>query len=280
MPFSGTTAHSEDYWRRHYFFFLKPIIEKAGYDACRSEPMRADIATQIITNLTKADVVLANLTDFNPNVLWELGIRQSFKNGTITIAQKDTPIPFHFSHKGMLFYNAEHLENQEFESQLQKSLRDCIKNNNEADSPVLEVLGGRSTLYSIINKEENKRKLSVVEYELENNIMFLKQIIDRCEQNEKLRAENKDGAAMKSGNFIFSAVENLYINRYLDIDVSFYKDIRGYLAYTQMFNKYLEHWVDRVEYYEEQMCAKKKGFSIISNSIKTAIKEYKLKEII
>ena len=80
--------------------------------------------------MTNADIVIADLTDHNSNVLWELGVRQSFKHSTITIAEVNTKIPFHFSHKGILFYNGDHLNNEEFEKQFKKSLREVgIKKN-------------------------------------------------------------------------------------------------------------------------------------------------------
>jgi hypothetical protein len=107
MPFSKTNEHhSDDYWKRHFLSYLKPLIERSKeFEAFRSEPLRGDIANKIITDLTNADVVVADLTDFNPNVLWELGVRQSFRHCTITIAENGTKVPFHFSHKGILFYN-------------------------------------------------------------------------------------------------------------------------------------------------------------------------------
>ena len=108
---------------RHFNSFLKPLIEKdAAFEALRSQSIRGDIAGQIINDLGKSDVVVADLTDYNPNVFWELGVMQSFKNCTITIAEKNTQIPFHFSHKGIFYYNADNLDNQEFERQFLSSL--------------------------------------------------------------------------------------------------------------------------------------------------------------
>jgi len=37
------------------------------------------------------------LTDYNPNVFWELGVRQSFKHNTITIAEEGVILPFDVS---------------------------------------------------------------------------------------------------------------------------------------------------------------------------------------
>jgi len=95
MPFSQTSEHhTEEYWNNHYQAFLKPVIESHSLVPYRSSPLRGDILRQIITELVTAPLVIADLTDANPNVYWELGVRQSFKHGTITIAENDTTLPF------------------------------------------------------------------------------------------------------------------------------------------------------------------------------------------
>jgi len=204
MPFSGTKEnHTTEYWARHFGSYLKPLIDEVkGLEAFRSEPLRGNIASQIITDLTNSDIVVADLTDHNPNVLWELGVRQSFKHCTLTIAEVGTKIPFHFSHKGILFYNGDHLNNEEFERQFKKSLRDCIKHPDEPDSPVIETLGGRGTIYSIIHKEENQRRLETLKMELARNKEILKRLYLRCEENKALRAEKKCKNARWSVNIL------------------------------------------------------------------------------
>ena len=96
MPFSKTTnEHTEDYWTNHFNKVLKPLIEEdTTVEAHRSTPMRGDILKQIINDLVVDPIVVADLTDKNENVYWELGVRQSFKHGTITIAEEKTVLPF------------------------------------------------------------------------------------------------------------------------------------------------------------------------------------------
>jgi hypothetical protein len=91
MPFSETTPeHTEEYWTSHFEGFLKPIVEEiGGIDVFRSEALRGDVLKKIILDLSNSDIVIADLTDSNPNVYWELGIRHSLKNGTITVKDID-----------------------------------------------------------------------------------------------------------------------------------------------------------------------------------------------
>jgi hypothetical protein len=49
----------------------------------------------MIHKLVFCDIIVADLADGNVNVYWELGIRQSFRHGTITIIdEKSKSISF------------------------------------------------------------------------------------------------------------------------------------------------------------------------------------------
>jgi hypothetical protein len=244
MPFSQTKGHDADYWTRHFNSFLKPLIEKSGaFEAFRSQPIRGDIASQIITDLGNSDVVVADLTDYNPNVFWELGVRQTFKSGTITIAEKNTEIPFHFSHKGVFYYNADHLENEEFEKQFLASLQDCLERPNEPDSPVIVALGGRGTFYNIIHSEENKRRTAAFKMEIALNEAVMKHVFESCTQNKSLRLEQKTGECqMAAGLLESSAAEFLHVNRYLELDEGFYTALFKYYTLIAMVNRRMEEW--------------------------------------
>ena len=106
MPFSKTAdLHDEQHWTDHFEKFLKPMIEEnPNLEARRSEALRGDLVKQIISDLVTARIVIADLTDSNSNVYWELGIRQSFMHGTVTIAEHGTKLPFDIGRKGTLFY--------------------------------------------------------------------------------------------------------------------------------------------------------------------------------
>lgn len=246
MPFSKTEHHSEQYWSRHFTSYLKPLIEKFDkIEVFRSEPLRGDISSQIITDLVNSDIVVADLTDHNPNVFWELGVRQSYKHCTITIAEQGTQIPFHFSHKGIHFYNGEHLDNEDFEKRFLACLKDCVENPNEPDSPVLEVMGGRGTLYGIIHKQENVRKVTALRVEVNSNERIIIRVYEDCLKNADLRANSKnDQCKFPALSLTLSATEFLYVNRYLDLTQEFYDSVLGYYKTAEAVNHYLLEWTE------------------------------------
>jgi hypothetical protein len=96
MPFSKTTSCDEEQWTFIYNNVLKLAVENAGLDyVCqRSVATRGNIVGAIIRDLNDSYVVLADLTDRNVNVFYELGVRHALKDRTLLIAQKREDIPF------------------------------------------------------------------------------------------------------------------------------------------------------------------------------------------
>lgn len=84
---------------------LRPALEDK-YDlvvAHRiSEP--GSITKQIITEIYSAKLVVANLTNRNPNVMYELALRHSLGKPVIMIAEKGTPLPSDIVMEQTIFY--------------------------------------------------------------------------------------------------------------------------------------------------------------------------------
>ena len=180
MPFSETSdEHTEDYWTRQFNTFLKPLIEeRPNLEACRSEALRGDILRQIITDLVVCPIVVADLTDSNPNAYWELGVRQSFKHGTITVAEYDTNLPFDLGSKGTLFYYPkDHIKNEDFRTLFKQAIDECLSHPDSPDSHVLETLSGRGTLFEIIQHDEALRRLEALLSECSWNMRALEEVI-------------------------------------------------------------------------------------------------------
>ena len=66
--------------------------------------MPGSITEQIILSICSADLVIANLTSLNPNVMFELAIRLSSGSPTIQIAEESTKLPFDLFSERTIFY--------------------------------------------------------------------------------------------------------------------------------------------------------------------------------
>ena len=61
---------------------IDPVVKEFGYDVKRSdgETRAGFITTQVIRRLVEAPLVIADLTDHNPNVFYELAIRHASRS--------------------------------------------------------------------------------------------------------------------------------------------------------------------------------------------------------
>lgn len=62
------------------------------------------INDRVIRSIYESDLVIANLTKLNPNVMFELAIRYSFGKPAIVIAEKNTILPFDITDERTIFY--------------------------------------------------------------------------------------------------------------------------------------------------------------------------------
>lgn len=81
---------------KHVF---KPILEKNEFNAIRADqiPKVGLITTQIINLIIESPLVIADLTDTNPNVFYELAIRHAIRKPYIQVIKKGQKIPFDLS---------------------------------------------------------------------------------------------------------------------------------------------------------------------------------------
>ncbi len=243
MPFSKTTEqHTKVYWNEHYSDFLKPLIESHPLTAFRSEPLRGDMLRQIITNLVTLPIVVADLTDSNPNVYWELGVRQSFKHCTITIAEHGTGLPFDIGIKGTLFYYPnDHIKMTEFTGQFDNAIKDCLDNPHSPDSHVLETISGRGTLFQILMKDESIRKLDAILSEIQDNLSVLERCKTVYPKNAIIRKEHK-GAVISviTVRLRIAALDNLIVNRYIDAPNVLYQTAETHREHCVAINSRLD----------------------------------------
>ena len=91
------TEHaSEREWTDFFERDLKPAVEQAGlgYICKRSEARRGNVIADILQDLREAHVVIADLTDRNPNVYYELAVRHALQPRTILITRSRAQVPF------------------------------------------------------------------------------------------------------------------------------------------------------------------------------------------
>jgi len=245
MPFSGTSeTHTEKYWNNHFENFLKPIIESCNnVEAFRSEALRQDLLRQIVSDLVTSEIVVADLTDSNPNVYWELGVRLSFRHGTVTIANDGSKIPFDIATKSVLFYPSDLKKRENFSKQFKQAIIDCVSNPDRPDSFVLEAITGRGSVYAVIHQAEMVRRVEGLISENEANKEILDHIIETIVENKSIRFAYARGKAHVVLVSMFdSAISLLLAERYLEEDSKFYDFVHQLLVVIHAINNQIVTW--------------------------------------
>ncbi|NVN61920.1 hypothetical protein FGL97_01475 [Pseudomonas putida] len=90
MPIADMDGYEPGHFRRVYEHLIKPACIAAGYTAHRADFVAASnyIIIDILKKIIESDIVICDLSGRNPNVLYELGVRQAFNLPTVLI--KDT----------------------------------------------------------------------------------------------------------------------------------------------------------------------------------------------
>jgi len=245
MPFAGRSPRNKKYWTNHFEQILKPCINTPDFPADRSSPLRKDVLREIISNLIFSRIVLADITSLNKNVMWELGVRQSFRNGTIVIAESGTKVPFDITTKSIIFYpklSDSDYTNEliKFKNQLKKAVEDCKNNPDTPDSHILEIISGRGSIYEIISREETIRKIGALIDELEFNICLLPELDRNIEFNRVYMDNPQAGGVDLTLRFRTYSVELLLTTRYLIQNADFYESLLKYFDDLERLNSQID----------------------------------------
>jgi len=75
---------------------IEPIAKKLGYTAVRADQISRTglITNQIMSHIFNDALVIADLTGYNPNVFYELGVRHTIQKPVIILIDAEDKIPF------------------------------------------------------------------------------------------------------------------------------------------------------------------------------------------
>lgn len=174
-PTSGITFDLD----KTYKNIIKPSVEKSGFECVRADEIHDSglIDKSMYALLMQADLVIADITTYNPNAIYELGIRHAVRPySTIILNEKNGKIPFDLDHNRMFMYS--HLGEDIGADEAKRCQKDLIElinsvtKNKAIDSPLYEFIKDikppklpKSEYQAIINDlaEQEKYIFAIVE---------------------------------------------------------------------------------------------------------------------
>lgn len=118
---------------------IRPVLQEMGFSdisAAHEINKVGSINTQIVNRIVYDDLVIANLTESNPNVMYELCLRHVVAKPIIHICEKGTVLPFDIKDNRTIFYENDMLGVEELKEKLKKYLAEIDYEKEHTDNPV------------------------------------------------------------------------------------------------------------------------------------------------
>lgn len=121
-------------------YIIKPVLGADGLDFSveRADEIQKPglITQQVIERVVTADLVVADLTDRNANVFYELALRHAARKPAIHMIKGDDTIPFDVANQRTIYYDVDIRHAEEAKRQLEEQTEAVLADPSKADNPI------------------------------------------------------------------------------------------------------------------------------------------------
>jgi hypothetical protein len=118
---------------------ITPSVEPFGYDVIRADKISEPgiITTQIIQYIVDSALVVADLTDRNPNVFYELALRHAIRKPLVQMIKKGETVPFDVAATRIIHFDIQDLDSvDQAKTEIANQIKAIELGKNEADNPI------------------------------------------------------------------------------------------------------------------------------------------------
>jgi len=197
MPIADIANYETGHFSRVYEHIIKPACKNAGFTPIRSDEINSShmIVVDILKKIVESDLAICDLSGRNPNVLYELGLRQAFNKKTVLIKDNKTDNIFDVQGFRYTLYDS--------------SLRiDNVKKEIEKFSAAItETYSAQGDVNSIVQllqiepaQINNKTQLSESDTVIFRAVTELQKTVENLITKNKKKSEDFDEAQIESKN--------------------------------------------------------------------------------
>ena len=210
MPISDQGDYPKGHFTKVYNQIFKPAIIAAGY-----EPFRVDedkisnpIINKIFDAVQNCPMALCDLSNRNPNVLYELGLRQAYDKPVVLVQDEKTPRIFDVSGINTVQYSSERLFENVMEAR--EKITDALISTRD---------GKVNSIVKIVQAESASKKTVEVSQEDRMEVMLsgimseIKEIRNATDRNSYLKNYETTVSTVHPEEFTFNFEESNNLNK-------------------------------------------------------------------
>lgn len=111
-----------------YIYGIRGPVEESGYSCIRADEIEhnTDNLQEILSHIERAKLIIAETTDKNPNVFYEIGIAHEKGKKVILLIRRGVDIPFDLKSKNHIIYDSIHDLAEKISNRLYASRSDAV----------------------------------------------------------------------------------------------------------------------------------------------------------
>ena len=157
MPFSEPEGYVDGHFNKIYEQIISPAIESAGFISYRVDENRIcdKIIEKIFEAIQDCEMALCDLSGRNPNVLYELGLRQAYDKPVVLIQDERTERIFDVSGISTIEYKSDRIYEHVLEAR--ERIKESIIATKEGKSnSIVKIVKARNAIISpeSVSKED------------------------------------------------------------------------------------------------------------------------------
>lgn len=229
MPISDPEGYEKGHFKYVYEDLLIPAIKEAGFEPKRADDDKSSsmIQINIIRDIIEAPMAICDLSSRNPNVLFELGIRQAFDLPVVLVQEQGTQRIFDISTINTIDYRKDLIYREVIEDREKiKSAIKATQDNTKGINSIIRLLEiGKAELksngsekddikimlYAILNRmdELQKEKDEIRSFSTNKSKLFYELYLKELLSLKKSLDENK---SVESNKILQKSVEDKLID--------------------------------------------------------------------
>lgn len=185
---------------------IRPILDKQGYKtfAAHEVSTPGSITMQVLEYTLNAELVVANLTGLNPNVMYELAVRHAKRLPVVCLVERGTNLPFDIAAERTIFYDNDMAGVEALKPQFENAVEEAMA-EKEPDNPIY-----RATKELLI--KETLKPTDTESYIL-SRLDILTELIQANKKNYNIAGETVLDKNLKPDNFFIQASSEYFAKK-------------------------------------------------------------------